>query len=221
MLNITLVKLTSSDFKYQYLNFISYERRNRIMKIKSVIDKKRSLISELLMRKSANEILGLPAGKIKFSYNPYGKPYIDNIRRYKFNVSHSGDYVTILTGKKSLGIDIEQVKDIDMSISRRFFTEEENCYIFSQKSKDMQVKAFYKVWTLKESYIKALGKGLNIPLNSFSFEIKDTIKLSSPPNSKFSFKTSYVDNHTLSISYLEKKLRWFMRLWMKMIYTKI
>ena len=87
MLNITLVKLTSSDFKYQYLNFISYERRNRIMKIKSVIDKKRSLISELLMRKSANEILGLPAGKIKFSYNPYGKPYIDNIRRYKFNVS--------------------------------------------------------------------------------------------------------------------------------------
>jgi len=67
-----------------------------------------------------------------------------------------------------LGVDIEEIKQIDMKIAERFFSPQEYRDLMEQQV-SQQLEYFFKLWSLKESYIKAEGKGLSIPLDSFSF----------------------------------------------------
>ena len=70
---------------------------------------------------------------------------------------------------KEIGCDIQQIKDINLSIADRFFTAEERKYVKCTED-------FFRIWTLKESFIKAIGKGLALPLNSFSIKGLDSDK---------------------------------------------
>ena len=77
----------------------------------------------------------------------------------------------IAFSNSSLGVDIEEVKDIDITaLSKRFFHTMENRFILN--SKDMQ-SAFFRIWTLKESYIKWKGGSLPRDLQKFYIEIKE------------------------------------------------
>lgn len=173
MTQITLVQIEpETPFQSTLLPLLSLERREKILKFKNTEDKKRSMLSELLMRKTAGNFCGLAPNQIKICYNPYGKPYIANLRHFKFNISHSGNYVAIATSKYKIGVDIERIQDIDLTIAQRCFTLSEYAYICSCKSPQ---NAFYQMWTLKESYIKAIGKGLHLPLNAFEISIDNKI----------------------------------------------
>ena len=116
--------------------------------------------------------------QIKFIKNQYGKPYLQGYTDFKFNISHSGDFVVCAVDDKSIGVDIEEVKNIEYKeISRNCFTENEFNYI-NQENSNIQLNRFYKIWTLKESYIKYCGQGLSMPLESFSIDIdKENIKV--------------------------------------------
>lgn len=67
---------------------------------------------------------------------------------------------------------MERIKDLNIKIADRFFSKEEVEDLYKIK-KSERLKYFFDLWTLKESYIKADGRGLNIPLNSFSFRVID------------------------------------------------
>lgn len=71
-------------------------------------------------------------------------------------------------------IDIEQIKAIDFKIAERHFSHKEICDL-NEKQNSEELEYFYNLWTLKESYIKACGKGLSIPLNSFGIRINKSI----------------------------------------------
>ena len=75
-------------------------------------------------------------------------------------------------GDAEIGIDVEKYKVIGADIAKRCFSREENNAILSAPSQN-RLKLFYEFWTLKESYVKAVGKGLNISLKSFYFKLKD------------------------------------------------
>lgn len=210
MVEVIIVNLSNElPFQYDLLTCISYEKRIRILKCVNEADKKRSLMSELLIRKAASDRLCIPAKKVNISYNPYGKPYIDNERYFKFNISHSESYVVIAISKYRIGIDVEKNKKTDFTIAKRFFTENEYQYIKSFTTQSEKVNAFYMLWTLKESYVKALGKGLSIPLNSFEFEIDDEIHVRNQNvNMKFLFSSTKIYDYTLSLSHQEKKIKY-------------
>lgn len=210
MVEIIIVKLADElPFQYDYLKCISYEKRIRILKYIKEADKKRSLISELLIRKAASDKLGIPVNRVNISYNPYGKPYIDNVRYFKFNVSHSESYVVIAISKYKIGIDVEMNKKTDFAIAERFFTKNEYQYIKSFTTESEKINAFYMLWTLKESYVKALGKGLGIPLNSFEFEIDNGIQIwSQNVKMKFMFTSTRIYDYTLSLCHQEKKIKY-------------
>lgn len=191
-------------FEKKWLKYVSYERCRRIICYKNTEDKKRSLIAELLIKKIACQVLGIPMSKLIIKYGPYGKPYIQNNERFTFNISHSGMYVILIQGTKEIGIDIEQIKGSNLSIAERFFTYNEYKYIASCTSSCEKAAAFYQIWTLKESYVKAVGKGLAIPLNSFEFSVKHKNIIKHNLSEKYQFWNHQFSNYMVSVCSYEE-----------------
>ena len=99
---------------------------------------------------------------------PGGKPRIAGHDAFHYNLSHSGLRVAIAWGSSPVGVDVQQMRpDIETEeLARRFFTADEQAYIFEQP--ELTMLRFYRVWTEKESYLKYLGTGLKKSLTSFS-----------------------------------------------------
>lgn len=145
---------------YEYLtDRMSEYRRKKAIKYKIEQDKRLSILSSHLLDKALKKY-GLAEKNMKYSVNEFGKPYFANAEDLHFSISHSGDYAMVVMSDKKIGCDIQQLKEINISIVDRFFSDEEREYVKSTED-------FFRVWTLKESFIKAIGKGLSLPLNSF------------------------------------------------------
>ncbi len=123
-----------------------------------------------ILRLILAQYLSITPNKIKFKYNEYGKPMLsDEKHGLNFNISHSGDKALFAFSlNRSIGIDLEKIRsDIEINnIMEKFFSPYENNKLLSLPA-DQQLKAFFKCWTRKEAFIKAVGKGLSIPLDSF------------------------------------------------------
>ena len=116
---------------------------------------RRCLAAGLLLR----AVLG--AGDYRTGAN--GKPTLDGAP--PFNLSHAGDYAVLITGERDVGVDIERVRPIDcMRIAARFFHPDEYAYL---KALPDPLDAFFSIWTLKESYGKATGRGFSLAPSSF------------------------------------------------------
>lgn len=162
---------------YILSNIISQERKSRISKYAFQEDKDRGILAEVLLRYGLEKEYGLKNNEIEIGFGAYHKPYLKNAEDIFFNLSHSGKWVYCGIGDKVLGVDVELIKSDWIEIARRFFANSEYCYILQQLPK-VQKDIFYKLWTLKESYVKTVGKGLYINFDSFCFEMDDAnIKL--------------------------------------------
>lgn len=151
-----------------FLSFVSAERRAQAARFVHQADAYRSVLGEVLTCVTLSRLTGLRKEEFSFTRNPYGKPCLAPYPEVQFNVSHSGDWVALIAGgKDELGVDVEKIVPIDMQIAERFFSPEENKYL-AAKPADQQLHTFYRLWTLKESYIKAVGMGLSMPLDSFA-----------------------------------------------------
>ncbi|MFP7736244.1 4'-phosphopantetheinyl transferase family protein [Priestia aryabhattai] len=154
------------------LSSVSLTKQERIKRFKRKEDIYRTLIADILIRSIISAKCGMPNEDITFTYNSYGKPFLLRDNNFSFNVSHSGRWVVAIIGEQELiGIDVEEIRPIDIDIARRFFAPEE--YIaLKEKEEREYLSYFYDLWTLKESYIKAIGRGMSIPLDSFVIKRK-------------------------------------------------
>lgn len=143
---------------------------SKIERFRFSADKQRSLIGDLIVRKFYSKELSLNSNKIEFEYNEHDKPTLKGFPKAHFNISHSGDFVVVAFSDCAVGIDIEKNKGNRLKVAKRFFTREELIDLFALESEEMQVNYFYQLWTLKESYMKAIGKGMSMSLSSFSFK---------------------------------------------------
>lgn len=102
------------------------------------------------------------------AYSSHKRPYL-TLKEYDFNISHSGDYVICAIGKNiRLGIDIEEHRKRNLKDFRNLMTADQWDEI---NSASRPLNTFYKYWTIKESVIKADGRGFYIPLNEL--EVKN------------------------------------------------
>jgi 4'-phosphopantetheinyl transferase len=138
-------------------------------------DLQRGLLADLLVRKVLIEKRNLSNEEICFSINEYGKPFCNSLDDFHFNVSHSGSWIVCAVDRKPVGIDVEKISTIDLDISKNFFSEEEHSDLLLSKD---PWDYFFTLWSLKESYIKFIGKGLSHPLNSFSMKLSSNSKIS-------------------------------------------
>ena len=100
-----------------------------------------------------------------------GKPYLVNEPNVHFNLSHSGDWAVCAISDYPVGVDIERCEPGRRDIAARFFHRDEVRYLDSLLP-SMRDDAFYQLWTLKESFVKATGRGLDLPLRSFRIDIR-------------------------------------------------
>jgi 4'-phosphopantetheinyl transferase len=116
--------------------------------------------------------LDLDAAAVQFVYGPQGKPALAPMLEnasLRFNASHSGDLAAYaFTSGCEIGVDVERYRalaDLE-NIARRFFSPEETAELLELSLAD-KASGFFNCWTRKEAYIKAMGGGLSIPLDSF------------------------------------------------------
>ncbi|NTU77678.1 MAG: 4'-phosphopantetheinyl transferase superfamily protein [Alphaproteobacteria bacterium] len=93
-----------------------------------------------------------------------GKPHLAD--HTPFNITHAGDYAVLALSSQTVGVDLERFRPLDWQrISERFFHPEERDYL--AKSSEPE-KDFFRIWTLKESYLKAEGTGFSVSPASFA-----------------------------------------------------
>lgn len=159
--------IKQNAFEY-FLQFVSKDRKEKIYRYKSIKDAYRSLIGDIGVRLLICKKFEINNKQIVYHYNKFGKPSVKLGVPFFFNISHSGDWVVIINNSSKVGIDIERIQSIDIDIAKNYFTRLEYEHLLSKEEKKEQIRCFFDLWTLKESYIKFIGKGLSIPLHSFS-----------------------------------------------------
>ncbi len=95
-----------------------------------------------------------------------GKPYFSEYRNIHFNISHSGNMAVCALGGTDLGVDIERLRPVREGLIRRVLTGREREWLMGRPDKE---EAFIRLWTLKESYVKATGEGLRLDFNEVEF----------------------------------------------------
>jgi 4'-phosphopantetheinyl transferase len=200
----------SDDGWERLLPFVPPEKRERIRRFARPADARRTLAGELLVRAGLMRRYGLANRDIRFRLGAHGKPELETPGRDHFNVSHSGAWVVAAFSKVGpVGVDVERIRPVDMALARRFFSADE-CEALLALAGAEQTALFFRYWTLKESYLKALGSGLSKPLSSFSIRFDgDAIALHEGGRrlSGFAFRSYDLDaGHKLALCATEPGL---------------
>ena len=159
----------------QYRACLSPAEIRRADRYQKPADRHLSLVSKVLVRYLVAGMTGRHPASLCFSANDHGKPFVADLPDIHFNLSHShGAAVCAVCRDTAVGVDVEDSgRQTNLSIADRFFSLPE-AELVSRATGDEQRKMFFDIWTLKEAYIKAVGKGLSIALDSFSFNAGDT-----------------------------------------------
>lgn len=181
------------------LQTISKQNREKCYRFKFKEDMLRTLYGELMVRHFLWTQLSIKNEQVELLKTDEGKPYIQGFPIH-FNISHAEDFVVCAFSDQEIGIDIEQIKEIDLGIAKRFFCLSEYEDLLTQKTVN-QLDYFYSLWTLKESYMKWLGAGMSKPLNSFCFKITDTNISCLDDNRKVTpfFKQYSIESYKISV----------------------
>lgn len=133
-------------------------------------DRLRFLRRRTAVRCLAASYLGLPPDLLQWEILPRGKPRIAGRHNLQFNTSHSADMALCAFAlDDEIGVDIERLRtDLAwLEIARRFFTSAERDALLAL-APSVQAAGFFSIWTQKEAYVKALGKGLSLSPASFA-----------------------------------------------------
>ncbi|TYC51168.1 4'-phosphopantetheinyl transferase superfamily protein [Rhodobacterales bacterium] len=155
---------------------LSAEERTRAERFHFERDRKVYIAAHAACRGLLTYCLAEPADSWRFSVEDHGKPELicpEGGPRFRVNISHTRDFAAAaLTQDHDIGIDVEwlQRSAETEGLARRMFAESE-CRQVVEASDAEKLDIFLGFWTLKEAYVKAIGKGLSQPLDAFSFDL--------------------------------------------------
>jgi 4'-phosphopantetheinyl transferase len=189
-----LVRLLSPDEQARAARF-RYER-----------DRRRFSTARGLLRVLLGGYLNQNPAAIEFAYGPSGKPKLRTGRAepsIHFNLAHADSCALFgFVRGSELGIDVEKLQDLPdlVEFAGRFFSPGEAERVVNSDTAD-RVPAFFRCWTRKEAFIKALGDGLSRPLDSFAV----TVEAGRPPRIEWALGEPEVAN-LWSLHHLEPRI---------------
>ena len=162
--------LADAERFQQLYRQVSAARRAKVDRIRLEKDKCLSLGAGALLE-AALAAEGVSDFTMTCGHN--GKPRLAHTQNIHFSLSHSGTKVMCAVSDSDIGCDVERVAEIDMQIARRFFCAGEYESLMQCGDDEKRKILFFRYWTLKESFLKATGRGFQLPLNQFCVSFHD------------------------------------------------
>lgn len=156
---INIVEMSLNDLRW-LLSELPQDQANLIARRKLESDQKFKLAGRYMVKKfhlEKNRWTGWEQWQVKTG----GKPFVEN--GYKFNITHSGNYVIVAFSQQEVGVDLEEIASVDANALADYFHSDEQQFIQHSTNKKL---AFFQVWTRKEAYLKAIGIGVMNGLNN-------------------------------------------------------
>lgn len=156
-------------------DLLAPDEERRATRFRFAADRRRWVVARGQLRRLLSAYLDRPAGDVDLVYGPNGKPALprgegDGLR---FNLSHSGDIALYaFTRSRRVGVDVEReahVRDLS-GTAERFFSSRENRALHALDPSERE-RGFLACWTRKEAFLKATGRGLSVPLDSFDVSL--------------------------------------------------
>lgn len=174
---IVLYLFSFDSLRYNTQIILSHLMHHEIKKAYSYKTKQLQenyIIARAVIRQILSENISLPPSEIIFTKNAFGKPCISthqNQNNIYFNISHSKDILCIGVAKVGeIGVDIE-FKDEYLNIGDvqdLCLSHEEKKFMSTFETSSLKIDFFYKIWTLKESIVKAVGCGMSYEINKIN-----------------------------------------------------
>lgn len=188
----------------QYHSLLNQAERQRGEGIRTENGKQCFLVSRAMIRSLFGTVIDCPPTALTITADAQGKPFIERpTTRWQFNLSHSHGLITLaLAYDIAVGVDVEyHHRNINaLQLARHFFHSREIQQLESLSTNE-QWQHFFKLWTLKEAYVKALGNGLSHALDSFGFtfhQIDSKLTMHSPPQSVVNCWSAQLKSYTLA-----------------------
>ncbi|MCR9246728.1 MAG: 4'-phosphopantetheinyl transferase superfamily protein [bacterium] len=164
-----------------FLAPLSAAERERASKFHFADHRRRYEITHGALRHVLAAYTGTAPAELQFRVGPRGKPYLDGSAAGAgpfFSLSHSGKLTLIGIATSELGVDCEKLRHLESfrEIARKHFSEQEFTRL-EALTETARLLAFYRCWTRKEAYIKALGEGLTMGLDTFDVSIDEEPRL--------------------------------------------
>lgn len=159
------------DEKAGYQAMISDDERTRLASLRFPQDRREYLVAHVLTRKALSHYHPIPPDAWRFRHNPYGKPSIDPDCGLCFNLAHTSHLtVCLISQRGEVGVDVEPHGRGDeiLEIATTVCSLTELAQIEALE-KSQRADYTLTLWTLKEAYVKAQGKGFSLPLKTISF----------------------------------------------------
>ncbi len=178
--HLWIARLESSDAAFaRSLSWLAPEEIARAERFHFDRHRRAFVLGRAALRALLGNYLGTAPAEIRFVYGPQGKPALaappsDESSALRFNVSNSGNLAAyVFTTGCEIGVDLEQYRQVrDLShIADRFFSPAETAELLALPQEEQEA-GFFNCWTRKEAYIKAVGGGLSIRLDSFQVTLR-------------------------------------------------
>jgi len=157
----------------KFEQLLSPGERERALRFHFDRDRTRFIASHAILRTLLGHYLRIEPDSIRFSYGSFGKPSLANeefdSKGLSFNMSYSRQMaVYAFTRRRPIGVDVEFVdsKPDLLLIAAHFFSKYENASLL-ELAPELRTEGFFNCWTRKEAFVKAIGSGLNWPLDQF------------------------------------------------------
>lgn len=168
---VDIRQLDKEEIFQQQLRKLSAFRQTKTAVLRHEMDKKRSVGAGIALD-AALRGYGLREREMEYHMGSNGKPYLKYHPELFFSLSHSGDYAICSIGEREMGNDIELVKSGRSKVAERFFTGEEQEWIARAETEAEAKQRLFRIWTIKESFLKTTGCGMSLPLSDFSVEME-------------------------------------------------
>ena len=141
------------------LAVLSDDRRQRAMRLTRLVDRQLSVCAGLALD-TCLQTIGLREKTTVLRREPGGRPVLGEHPQWHFSLSHSGDWAVCALANSLVGVDVEKYRPIRvLTLARRYFLPAETAWLESLPEPERN-RAFFRLWTAKESYLKAQGLGL-------------------------------------------------------------
>ncbi|WP_267382733.1 4'-phosphopantetheinyl transferase family protein [Cyanobacterium sp. uoEpiScrs1] len=182
------LKVSDSEVN-RYFEILDREEKIKAKKFCFEEHQRRFIVARGALKIILSRYLNIPASTVEFTYSLRGKPKLTNKLggdKLQFNLSHSHELAIYgVTYNHVIGVDLEYIRSVSEAkkLAKRFFCSREYNHISLLTPPTLE-KTFFKLWTAKEAYLKAIGEGIGRGLDQVEVSLDSFPKFLKLPNNQ-------------------------------------